>query len=126
MGCSAPTYPAMGLSITIERDSILMAGRYGTDVAYTIVNTSGRSVRLAGCDTFIQHRMEKLEAGNWVDATRAFCGDTLHAIVLGPGDTTQGWVNPIVVGKYRARIAVFVGRSTVSYSRETSNTFEAY
>lgn len=116
-----------GLAIHAEHASYAFATSSGPRVQVTMVNTSGRTLRLAACGGWIGHRMERESDGRWIDATQTSCGSTpFEPLTLAPGDSVRTEVNPLALGKYRVRAVLYRDDWNVRYSPEASEPFEIY
>ena len=123
-GCTTSTAPT-GLAITTDSTSYVFATSSGPRVQVTIVNRSTRTVELAACAGWVNHRMEQEVDGRWVDATRQGCGNVpQESFLLAPGDTLRTQVTPLALGTYRVRAVLYRNGAHVLYSAESSAPFE--
>ena len=124
LSCTSSTRPT-GLQITTDRASYDFVTSSGPLVRVVFVNASTQTVLLAACGNWVAHVLEKETGGQWDDATRESCGPTPYEpFALASGDSLRTGVNPITVGRFRVRAALYGDGTKVTLSRETSPPFE--
>lgn len=126
LACSDLMSPT-GLVIHTEQDAYAFATSSGPRIQVTMVNASSRTLRLAQCHGWIEHRMEREMDGRWTDATRQGCANIpFEPFLLAPGDSIRTEVNPLALGNYRVRAALYRDDWEVRYSSEASAPFVIY